>query len=95
MRLDTFSLVDKIYNNPAAYGLTNVNAPCYSRFVQSGGTTCANPNQYLFWDAEHPTSAVHRILATDVLRTVPEPATMALFVVGLAALVTVRKRCAV
>lgn len=92
MRLNTFSLLDQIYKTPAAYGLTNVTDPCYSRFVAPGGTTCTNPNQYLFWDAEHPTSAVHRILATDVLRTIPEPATVPLFAIGLLGLSTVRRR---
>lgn len=86
MRLDVFGLLDQVYANPADYGLTNVTDTCYSGYVTPGGTTCSNPEQYLFWDLEHPTTATHRILAVNALRTVPEPATVALIALGLVVL---------
>jgi outer membrane lipase/esterase len=94
MRLDTFAMLDQVYMNPAAYGLTNVSDPCYSLYVASGGTTCANPDQYLFWDADHPSSTTHRILATNILHAVPEPESGALLILGLAILAAARTRLA-
>lgn len=44
--------------NPAAFGFTNVISACLS-----GTRTCGNPDQFLFWDSIHPTTAAHRILA--------------------------------
>ncbi|KAL3684564.1 hypothetical protein R1sor_002586 [Riccia sorocarpa] len=64
---------DLVYDravNPPPYGLTVVNTgccgaglyngmtPCFSSF-----TPCENRNQYLFWDAFHPTDAVNVQLA--------------------------------
>jgi phospholipase/lecithinase/hemolysin len=92
IRVDTFSLVDAVYANPAAYGLTNVSTGCYSLYVAPGGTTCANPDEYLFWDLDHPTTVTHRILADAMLRAVPEPESLALLAIGLLALVLGRGR---
>jgi phospholipase/lecithinase/hemolysin len=72
--LDTYSLVDAITANPAAFGLSNVTQPCLTGEVNyAGGTPCANPNQYLFWDQEHPTAAGQAIVAAAALQSVPEP----------------------
>jgi outer membrane lipase/esterase len=49
------------------YGLTNVNTPCFSGSIDTPGTVCANPNEYLFWDNVHPTAAAHQILGNFAL----------------------------
>lgn len=71
--------------DPAAYGLTDVTQPCLTGAVEySGGTPCANPNQYLFWDYEHPTAAADQIVADaafDVLT--PEPSSISLLAAGI------------
>ena len=60
--LNTYSLVDSIVANPGTYSFTDVTDPCLTGAVNySGGTPCANPNQYLFWDALHPTAAADPI----------------------------------
>jgi outer membrane lipase/esterase len=69
--LNAFSLVDIVVADPGAFGLSNVTAPCYLGPLTGGGTVCATPNQYLFWDEfNHPTTAGHAIVAdvaADVL----------------------------
>jgi phospholipase/lecithinase/hemolysin len=87
--LDSYSLVDAIVANPGFYGFTDVTHPCVTGAVNYvGGTACAATtaaqNQYLFWDAIHPTSAAHAIFAADALTVVtPEPASLSLMATGL------------
>ncbi len=55
--LDANTLYRKAITNPAAFGFTNVISACLS-----GSRACGNPDQFLFWDGIHPTTAAHRIL---------------------------------
>jgi len=81
--LDVRSLFSTAASNPAQYGLTNVNTPCFSGAIDRPGTICANPDEYLFWDSVHPTAAAHRILGDYALEAlagwdkVPVPASAA------------------
>ena len=43
---DTAALTRAVVANPAAYGFTNVTAACFDKV-----TVCANPNQYLYFEA--------------------------------------------
>jgi phospholipase/lecithinase/hemolysin len=94
-----FSTIDQIVANPAAFGLTNVSAPCFSGNYSTAGSVCADPDQSLFWDGEHPTAAAHALtadVAYDVLtgRSVgpvdppatPEASTWAMMLIGFAGL---------
>jgi len=65
--LDVRSLFNSVATNPAQYGLTNVNTPCFTGAIDRPGTVCANPNEYLFWDSVHPTAAAHQILGNFAL----------------------------
>jgi cholinesterase len=77
---DTAGLVRSIVANPAAYGLTNVTDPCFN-----GTSVCSHPDQYLFYDDFHPTTAVHAIIGEAFAETVvPEPSTILLMSAGLA-----------
>ncbi len=89
--LDTYSLLDSVVANPARYGLTDVTNPCLTGSVNyAGGTPCASPNQYLFWDSIHPTAAGHAIVADAALEQVtPEPAAASMVVGGLLAMALV------
>ncbi|WP_290642418.1 SGNH/GDSL hydrolase family protein [Aquabacterium sp.] len=44
----------------------NVTEPCYTpNFPGVPGPVCANPDKYLFWDANHPTAAGSTVIGTD------------------------------
>jgi MYXO-CTERM domain-containing protein len=88
--VDTYSLLDELVANPSAAGFTNVTTPCVS-----GSSVCANPNQYLFWDGQHPTEAVHLLVAQAMeAAAVPEPGTALLGLSALGVLALIRRRLA-
>ena len=96
IRFDTFAAFEGIVANAASYGLSNLTDRCYTGDdlgFTGGGTVCANPEQYLFWDGIHPTTTAHQILGAEMLATVvPEPASWALFAIGLAGLTVFARR---
>jgi thermolabile hemolysin len=57
--LDANSLYRQAITNPAQFGFTQVTSACLI-----GSSSCRNPEQFLFWDSIHPTTAGHQILAT-------------------------------
>ena len=71
---NTFAFMHQVVADPGAYGLTDVRDPCFD-----GVNVCSNPNQYLFWDGFHPTTAADAILANAVqAAALPEPSTLLL-----------------
>jgi phospholipase/lecithinase/hemolysin len=56
-QFDTFSNLEKVVNNPAAFNLTNITDPCFD-----GANVCSEPDKYLYWDDLHPTTAVHKLI---------------------------------
>ncbi len=71
-QLDLFTLSNQITANPAAFGLTNATAPCFS----VAGTTvnvCATPDTYLYWDSFHPTAAANAQIASRINALLPSP----------------------
>ena len=99
IRFDTFGLLHQVHDQPARFNLSNVTEPCYTGFVEPASdtdTVCANAQSYLFWDSEHPSAAMHAVLANGMLASinaaVPEPDAAALLAAGLAVLALGRWR---
>lgn len=86
---DTFGFLHTVVANPAAYGLSNVTAPCFD-----GTTVCADPAQYLFWDGLHPTAVGHELIAEGFESVVltPEPPAISLALSGLALTLLISRR---
>jgi MYXO-CTERM domain-containing protein len=93
--LNTFALLDAAVANPAAFGFSNVDTACYGGDYFGGGSACATPDSFLFWDQIHPTAAGHALIADGAFRQVtgaPEPATWGLALIGFAVLGFWRRR---
>ncbi len=90
---NTFALFNAVLANPGAFGFSNTSAPCVTGNQVIGFSVCADPGSYLFWDTVHPTTAVHAVLGDGFAATVvPEPATLTMVVLGLAATAARRRR---
>ena len=87
---DAYDLNVKMAANPSAYGLTDVTDACWSGGTAGyagGGSVCASPGTYLYWDALHPSAAANQFIAEAAFRAViPEPSTWAMMLIGLAGL---------
>ncbi|RVW83641.1 GDSL esterase/lipase [Vitis vinifera] len=67
---NTYGIFGDILNNPATYGFSVVDRGCCGLGRNQGQITCLpmqmpclNRNEYVFWDAFHPTTAANVILA--------------------------------
>lgn len=89
IKFDTFGLLTSVVADKDTFGLSNVSDACYNDVT---GAVCANPDQYLFWDSAHPTARGHQILAAGFAVAVPEPATLALFILAMAGLAVLRRQ---
>jgi phospholipase/lecithinase/hemolysin len=89
---DTAAVLRDAAANPAAFGFTNVTDPCLVTSPNPG--LCATPDDYLFWDRVHPTTAGHELIAARMASAiaVPEPATHALMLAGLCAIALIARR---
>jgi len=79
--VDLFAQGQAIHGNPAAFGFTNVSDPCLV-----GAAACANPDEYFYWDGDHPTAHTGRLLAAAMVSAIPEPGVLALVAIGLVGL---------
>ena len=80
-------LLQNVLANPAAYGFTNATG--------SAINSSLNGNGYVFWDAEHPTTAADALIGELAAQSVPEPSTLLVFAMsigGLAVSIKLRGR---
>jgi outer membrane lipase/esterase len=74
------ALFNAITGNPSAYGFTNITSACLA-------TPGCNPNTFLYFDAEHPTTEADSLvanLAAQDLSPTPEPPSVTLVALGAA-----------
>lgn len=83
IEFDTAAFLDEVISDPGAYGFTNVTRTCVGLTTGCEG--------YLFFDAVHPTTAAHQLLASRFHAAVPEPALPALLAMGAIALMVSRR----
>ena len=73
--VDIQGLLQKILANPANYGFTNVTGSAINSDLNGKG--------YLFWDAEHPTTAADAYVGALAAQSVPEPSTFVIFATAI------------
>lgn len=93
--LDVFSLLQDVVGPPATAGFTDATTPCLNFGVSGPGAYCSDPGTHFFWDAIHPTTAGHAVIADAALAQVPVPATVFLVALGLLAGLSRRARWAI
>ena len=72
--VDIQTLFQNVLANPANYGFTNVTGSAINSSLDGNG--------YLFWDAEHPTTATDALIAGLAAQSVPEPSAFIVFALG-------------
>jgi len=56
--------LDEIKQNPAKYGLVNVDTKCAgTKVFEEDPTICATPDKYFFYFSRHPSAAVNKLVA--------------------------------
>jgi phospholipase/lecithinase/hemolysin len=68
---DAYELLYAIILSPGSVGLTNVTDACLTPNVPP--FTCEHPDQFLFWDGIHPTTAAHALIAQAALAALVAP----------------------
>jgi phospholipase/lecithinase/hemolysin len=68
---DTNALFQEILDDPAQFGFSNVTLPVcpaceFGLSPEVDGPLLGNPDEFLFWDLIHPTTAGHQVLAEEV-----------------------------
>ncbi|MFN3166606.1 MAG: SGNH/GDSL hydrolase family protein [Phycisphaeraceae bacterium] len=63
---DVETTFDRLLNDPAAFGFTNTTQPAYDN-------NAVDPATSVFWDAIHPTTAAHRVLADAAFVALHDP----------------------
>jgi len=89
-RFDSFGFLHDVNRSPEDFGFKNVTNPCLAGLFVAPPPTgavsvCDKSDDYLFWDTIHPSARAHEFLTAGMLAVIPEPASLALVAIGLAA----------
>ena len=76
--IDVNSIFNRVLANPGEFGFKSTVTPCIIGAFNTVDSLCQNPNDFVFFDAVHPTTNVHRLIAETALasvggKTIPEP----------------------
>lgn len=84
---DLYGLVGQVQANPGAFGIVNVDDAC------GAASNNCDPSTALFWDAIHPTTKGHQLIAGAMFAAaVPEPETYGLMALGLVVVAAAARR---
>lgn len=90
---DILGAQQALVDNAAQFGLSNVTEACFTGYVgQPDGSTCSNPEAYMYWDRIHPTALTHSVLGQSMLAAVPEPESWLLMGLGLLGVLGLSRR---
>ncbi len=67
VRFNANAVFEQIQSDPAAFGIRDALNSCLT-FGVTGNAICSTPNEYLFWDGIHPTTAGHSLVAAAALK---------------------------
>lgn len=79
-QFDTYSFLNTIVSDPAAFGFVNPQDECLNSVL----IACGNPDAHIYWDDFHPTTRAHGLLGAQFAVSVPEPEVAAMLMMGLA-----------
>jgi phospholipase/lecithinase/hemolysin len=65
--VDINSLFNRVIASPEEFGFKNVTTPCVIGDLNNIASVCNNPDDYLFYDAVHPTTNAHKLIAATAL----------------------------
>jgi outer membrane lipase/esterase len=104
-RLDVHAIVEEVYADPAAFGFspstidtttddTAFGIPCLQNDPCANDPQGAVADQFILFDALHPTTAAHALIGARAVQLVPEPGSLAAPALGLlaAAVLALRSR---
>ncbi len=98
IRLDLFSLFDQVIADPSRFGFvgdtpSELLFPCVLTDTACGVVgDPRNPDEVLFWDGRHLTTAFHTVIANAAIAALPEPGALSLMALPLFFVALARRR---